>query len=223
MDERKTIIWTHEPWAAEESGRTRRRLDALSRRPGVRLLFTTRTDRVLSDLDLLTLIAQNGDVVATVALPGLEELLARRLEPGGVSPQRRLAVVRELAKAGIRTGVALDPILPGINDRLGSIRRVVRAARAAGATFFSARVLRIERALRTTFFAFLRKHRPDLIRRYHRRYGAGRRPPRDYEERVLAMVEALRAEFRLDAGPGPTTRTDPQLALPFGVSAVIVG
>ena len=109
MDERETITWTHEPWAAEETDRTRRRLEALARRPGVRLFFSTRSDRVLRDLDLLTVIAQNGEVVVTVALPGLEGHLAHRLEPEGASPQRRLAVVREMAKAGICTGVALDP------------------------------------------------------------------------------------------------------------------
>ncbi|MNC90826.1 hypothetical protein D3C83_69760 [compost metagenome] len=63
----------------------------------------------------------------------LDRDLARRLEPRAPTPGRRLAAVRQLAAAGVPTGVLMAPLVPGLTD--GEIESLLTAAREAGACF----------------------------------------------------------------------------------------
>ena len=54
--------------------------------------------------------------------------------PGRLRPRRRLEALTRLVEAGVKAGVGMAPILPGISDSPEQLEAVVRAAREAGAT-----------------------------------------------------------------------------------------
>ena len=167
-------------------------------RLSLEVVVRTRFDLVRRDLDLI------DELGAAVEVPllTLKPSLAAGLEPGSSSPGSRLALLRRLAGAGIDVGVAVDPVLPGMTDRLGTLENVIGAAASAGAKWVSARGLRLPIRSRNSFYGFLARERPGLVRRYRARFDGEGEPPKFWEERVLDMVNLLRSAAGLAAGPG---------------------
>jgi DNA repair photolyase len=134
------------------------------------LALITRGPLALRDLDLLCDSARRVPVAVHVSIPTLDERVWRATEPGTAPPSRRLDVVRCLAAAGLRVGVALAPILPGITDGLESLRETVRAARRAGASSIWAEPLHLGPGIREHFLAELAHEWPELLARYDQLY-----------------------------------------------------
>jgi DNA repair photolyase len=85
---------------------------------------------VLRDLAALKALPE---AVVGFSLTTADDGLAAVLEPGAPSPSRRLAALRALARAGIRTWVFVAPVIPGLKDTPEELAKVFRAARTAGA------------------------------------------------------------------------------------------
>src|SRR5205807_4156898 len=58
----------------------------------------------------------------------------KRIEPATARPQKRLEAMQLLADRGIRCGVLLAPVLPGLTDDPQGLRDVVEAAAEHGAS-----------------------------------------------------------------------------------------
>jgi DNA repair photolyase len=89
--------------------------------------IVTKSDLVVDDADLLS--SMNATVAVTI--PTLNESLCKKLEPGAISPERRLNAIARLKKSGIPISARIDPIIPGIND--SEIGDLVLAVCKAGA------------------------------------------------------------------------------------------
>src|ERR671934_2258061 len=76
----------------------------------------TKSPLVLRDADLLCEIAERTQVSACLSVPTIDEKAWRSTEPHTPHPRKRLEAVAELARAGIRTGVLIAPLIPGVND-----------------------------------------------------------------------------------------------------------
>src|SRR5207248_913465 len=74
-----------------------------------------------------------------------------RAEPGTAPPRPRLTMIRRLSDAGIRIGIGMAPILPGLSDRPEQLADVVRAARDAGAHFVWTNLLYLRPGTREHF------------------------------------------------------------------------
>ncbi|MGQ0570532.1 MAG: radical SAM protein, partial [Armatimonadota bacterium] len=113
---------------------TRRILEALRdfRTP---VSIITRCPMIVRDVDLLQEMARRADVTVCVRVATTDTRLAREIEPTVAPPLQRLRTVGRLTSAGIRTGVMLAPILPGLTDHPKHLEAVIRAARHHGAHF----------------------------------------------------------------------------------------
>src|SRR5437588_6175583 len=76
----------------------------------------TKSPLLLRDLPLMKEIAERTEFSAALSIPTLEERAWRSTEPHTPNPRARLEAVAELTRAGIRTGVLIAPLVPGIND-----------------------------------------------------------------------------------------------------------
>lgn len=91
----------------------------------------TKAALIERDVDVLTALARVTRVRVFVSLAFARSDTARAMEPSTPSPKRRLATVRRLSAAGIDVGVAVAPIIPGLNDE--ELPELLEAAASAGA------------------------------------------------------------------------------------------
>src|SRR5262249_33333991 len=133
----------------------------------------TRGPLIVRDVDVLQDAARRVSVSVNVSVPTLDPEIWRTTEPGTAPPIQRLRAVSRLVSAGLRAGVAMAPILPGLTDGVESLRAVVRAARDAGAAFVWMSPLNLRPGTREHFLEHLAHDWPEQLPLYGRLY-AGR-------------------------------------------------
>ncbi|HET7567019.1 MAG TPA: radical SAM protein [Gaiellaceae bacterium] len=169
----------------------------------------TRGPLVVRDVDVLAEAARRAEVSVTFSVPTLDVEIWRRTEPGTAPPRQRLRALTALVEAGIRVGVGMAPILPGLSDRPELLAEVVRAARAAGATGIWANLLYLRPGTREHFLAALERDWPELLPDYERLYAgraylpAERTAPVRQRVRELAREHGVRDRRRVRLEPAP--------------------
>jgi DNA repair photolyase len=153
----------------------------------------TKSTLVLRDLDLLADAARRTDVELCFSIGTLDDDVWRATEPGTPRPVKRLEAVARLNEAGIRCGVLVAPVLPGLSDRPEQLEAVVRGAVGAGAPSVSSVLLHLRPGVRQHYLGWLRSDRPDLLDRHERLYAHGSYAPRAERDRVAGIVRAALA------------------------------
>ena len=92
----------------------------------------TKGSLVRRDVDLLAEISKETRVSVTLSIPFADDATGRAIEPGASLPSQRFETLKILSDAGIRTGIGIAPIIPGLND--SHIGPLLERAKAAGAT-----------------------------------------------------------------------------------------
>ena len=72
---------------------------------------------IVRDIDVLAVAAKRAPVGIMFSIPTIDPEIWRRTEPGTAPPQQRLRALTHLVEAGIKVGVGMAPILPGISDK----------------------------------------------------------------------------------------------------------
>jgi DNA repair photolyase len=136
---------------------TRRCLEVLAecRNP---VVVITKNSLVTRDLDLFQELSRHNAVSVTLSVTTLDADLARAMEPRTSSPRQRLKAVEMLAKAGVRVGVNVAPIIPGLTDH--EVLSIVQASADAGAQFAGYTVVRLPHAVKDLFEQWLGEHAP---------------------------------------------------------------
>ncbi len=120
--------------------------------------IVTKSALVLRDIDILAPMAAKGLAQVCVSVTTLDRTLARRLEPRAATPTRRIATIRELAAAGIPTGVMAAPVIPVLND--AELESILKAGCEAGADFAGYILLRLPLEIKDLFREWLAEHAP---------------------------------------------------------------
>jgi DNA repair photolyase len=121
--------------------------------------ITTKSDRVVRDIDILAPMAAEGLASVALSVTSLTPHISRTLEPRAPSGRKRLAAVKTLSEAGIPTVVAIAPVIPGITDH--EVEHIVEAAAAAGAAGAFFLPVRLPHEVAPLFRAWLDEHFPD--------------------------------------------------------------
>jgi DNA repair photolyase len=87
---------------------------------------------VRRDANLLARMSRGSSVSVSLSIPFFDDAMSRSVEPNASLPSQRFETLRLLSTAGIRTGVGVAPVIPGLND--SQITAVLERARSAGAT-----------------------------------------------------------------------------------------
>jgi DNA repair photolyase len=119
----------------------------------------TKNAGILRDKDILQEMAKKNLVSALVSITSFNEDLRRVMEPRTTTGQQRLRVIKELSEAGVRMGVMLGPMIPGLNEH--EMQRIMKAASEHGATFSAYTFIRLNGAIKLLFHDWLYKNFPD--------------------------------------------------------------
>ncbi len=150
----------------------------------------TKSPLVLRDLDVLVDAAACADVKVDFSIGTLDESVWRATEPGTPHPRKRVEAVAKLTAAGIRSGVLVAPILPGLSDDPEQVRQVVSACVEAGASYVTPILLHLRPGVREIYMEWLEKERPDLIPMHQAMYRRAY-PPQADRDRLTATVADL--------------------------------
>jgi len=148
----------------------------------------TKSPLLLRDLGLMKEIAARAEFSANLSIPTLEEKAWRATEPHTPHPRKRIEAVAELKRSGIRTGVLIAPLIPGVNDAPEQVARLVELVDEAGADSIGGIGLHLRGEVRGIWFDWLRENRPDLIPRYEELYARGAYLPTPERDRLAALV-----------------------------------
>lgn len=121
--------------------------------------ITTKSDRVLADLDVLQELAARRLTAVAISVTSLDAALSRKLEPRAAAPMKRLAALARLVEAGIPAHVNVSPIIPAITDDW--IERILEEAAARGVQGASWIMLRLPHEVAPLFREWLAQHFPD--------------------------------------------------------------
>lgn len=168
---------------------TRRCLEILLE-AGTPVTITTKNTMIWRDVDLLQQFARGPGVSVNFSITTLDPELVKKIEPDTSPPEKRLAVMERLVRAGVPAGVFLAPILPGLTDQRECLETIVRRAAERHATHLHANVLRLEGAAREVYWNLLRRHFPRVLPLYEKLYHRRIVPPLAYRRPLEAMVKA---------------------------------
>ena len=158
-----------------------------ARNPGSVL---TKSPLLLRDLDLMTELHRVADFSAALSVPTLDEKAWRATEPHTPNPRARLEAVAELNRAGIRTGILIAPLMPGINDAPEQVEKILELAEEAGAAYVTGIALHLRGEVRQVFMDWLEEHHSDLVPRYIDLYRRGAYAPVRERKRLSALIRS---------------------------------
>lgn len=202
---------------------TRRSLEALcaARNP---VGIVTKGPMAVRDRDVLSDLSKRARCTVYFSVPTVDEDAWHALEPGTSHPLQRLRAVRLLVDAGVRAGVLIAPIVPGITSQPAKLERTIKAIADHGAAFMGSVVLHLKDGTRTHFFEYLAQEFPALVPKYQRLYQSRAYVPKAYAAEVRSVMELLQTRYGLkgresreEAEPvGVSTPTQPALDLSEG-------
>jgi len=121
--------------------------------------ITTKSDRVLRDLDLLTELARYRLVSVGLSVTSLDPALSRLLEPRAASPAKRLDALGRLVEAGVPAHVSVAPVVPAITDSF--LEGILEAAATRGVSQAMWIMIRLPHEVAPLFREWLDTHFPD--------------------------------------------------------------
>jgi DNA repair photolyase len=170
----------------------------------------TKGTLVLRDLDLLVEASRRTDVSINLSIGTFDDHLWRTTEPGTPHPRQRMKAVAALNEAGVKCGVLIGPILPGLSDHPDQLDEVVRAAKEAGARSISSVLLHLGRGTKEVFYERLGESHPELLPMYRRLYGDRKYAPKADRDRVTNIVrKATGRQVTIRPRPNPPRATGP--------------
>jgi len=199
--------------AEKKFGLTRQVLEVMLKHRNPTILGT-KSELILRDLDLLSRLSETTFCCVAVTITTLDEGLRRQLEPFSPPASRKVALLRKLKEAGVKTGLLATPIFPYLSDDRHSLEDLVRTAAECEVDFFVAGVLSLRSSARQRFLPFLKQQFPELHPKYHQLY-RGWSAPREYSRGVYERVRLLQEKYGVrqniqwPQGTGPRVRQMP--------------
>jgi DNA repair photolyase len=151
----------------------------------------TKSTLVLRDLSLLVEATTRTRVRLSLSVGTLDREVWRLTEPGTPPPDKRLEAVAKLNEAGLRCGVLIGPVLPGLSDSEEQLRAVTRACSEAGAVFVTPVGLHLRPGVREHYLKWLASARPDLVSLYAERFKRGSYQPAAEQHRLSEIVRSV--------------------------------
>src|SRR5438477_615489 len=179
----------------------------------------TKSPLIERDLDVLQELQRNARVSVSVSVPIWDREHAHAIEPYVATPRRRMKTIERLAAAGLKVGVNVAPVIPGLSD--ADIPRILEAAHAAGARRAGFVFLRLPGSVKQVFEQRLRETLPlradrvlNRVREarggklYDSRFGIRGRGDGQYADAARALFDATVKRLGMNEGFQAEVRED---------------
>jgi len=126
------------------------------------VVVLTKGALVRRDAELLGALAREARATVQISIPFADQPSAGALEPGASSVAARFDAIRVLAEQGVPVGLAIAPLIPGLND--SQVPELLERAAAAGAGSAWTILLRLPGSVRPVFEQRLQEALPGRAR-----------------------------------------------------------
>ncbi len=167
---------------------TRAVLERLCAERGLRIGIITKSTLIGRDIDVLRRLSRRNPLSVYVSLISTDPTVVKEFEERSPMPHARLRTLRKLSDAGIRAGLIVAPVLPGVTDSVEQVTALMACARDAGAKFVFPVPLRLYPAVREPLLPVLERRNPALAARYRKAFVKWSAPT----EYVTAMKRRFR-------------------------------
>src|SRR6476620_2938080 len=144
---------------AEQIFRLTRKLLEVCNEFGQPVGILTKNAWIIKDKDILQEMAKKKILSAMVSITSFDDKVRQVMEPRTTTAKQRLRVIEELSKVGVRMGVMMGPMIPGLNEH--EMQRIMKAAADHGATFTAYTFIRLNGAIKFLFHDWLYKNFPN--------------------------------------------------------------
>lgn len=178
------------------------------------VFISTKSELIKRDVDLLKQIDETAilpedlrqnpgrGVIISFSFSTLDDTLARHIEPGAPTPQKRLDTLKHCSDTGFLCGVNAMPLLPFITDTDAELEKIIAAARQFKANFILIAGLTLfgnnERDSKQLVFRFLRNHYPHLIEKYEGMYSSVDYSSWQYQQQLKRRADALCEKYKIN-------------------------
>lgn len=210
-----TISDPYQP--AEAKYRLTRRMLEILLKSGNPVSVTTKSSLILRDLELLSQLANGPGCSVNMTITTMDRGIARKLEPRAPSPAQRLNAVRQLAHCGVRVGVFVGPVFPGLTDTPTQLEQLAESVADAGGSFLIGLPLRIGAGFAEPFLNATDRDFPEVASNF-RRQARGNGMDKAQVARLSATFDELRFRFGLGSRivqQTPSLSQPSQLTLPL--------
>jgi DNA repair photolyase len=178
------------------------------------LSILTKSTMIVRDLDLFSELDEVAPLSVSMSVGTLDETVRRVVEPGTPPGRKRLEILSRFSEAGIRTGVLVAPILPGLSDDEEHLDEVLSACAEAGVDYAMPIVLHVRSSIREHFMPWMERTYPWLYPRYVELYGRRAYAAKPYQQEVAERFARLRLRHGIGtSGHREVRRRQEQLAL----------
>lgn len=119
----------------------------------------TKNAGMLRDKDIIAQLASKNLISVLVSITSMDESLRQKLEPRTTTAKQRMRLISEMSALGVRTGVMLGPMIPGLNDH--DMQKILKQASDNGAKFSAYTFIRLNGAVKDIFHQWLYQAYPD--------------------------------------------------------------
>jgi DNA repair photolyase len=119
----------------------------------------TKNAGMLRDKDIIKKLSDKNLISILVTITTLDEDLRQKMEPRTTTAKQRFRLIKELSDEGVKMGVMLGPMIPGLNEH--DMQKIMKKAAECGAVFSAYTFVRLNGAVKILFHDWLYTNYPD--------------------------------------------------------------
>ena len=144
----------------------------------------TKSDLVLRDIDILSEIER---CIVTISIISIDENILNIFEKNTPSSKERMNVIEKLSENGIKTGLAVLPVLPFIVE--DELEEIIKIAKKKLAYYILHKHLELKGDQKAVFLNTLEKFDPNLINKYNVLYNDSYMPNQEYILKIKNNID----------------------------------
>jgi len=175
----------HDPYQnAEKTYKITRKTLNIIQQHGFSCHILTKSNLILRDIDLLS---QMNNCFVTISMTTLNQRALDIFEKNVPSSKERLETVKNLSEHGIKTGIAIMPILPFIVEE--ELEEIIKSAHEYNAQYVIHKHLELKGDQKNLFMDMLKEYYPHLVKKYEQLYGNSYMPDDIYIAKIKNIID----------------------------------
>ena len=183
----------HDPYQnVEKEYKITRELLEVIEQHGFSCHILTKSPLVLRDKYILS---RMGFSLVTISISSLNEETSKLFEKHVPLSKERLQTIQTLSENGIKTGLAVIPILPFIVEN--EFENIIKSAQNYNAQYLLHEHLELKGDQKTRYITIIQKHFPELVEKYDELYKDSYMPNTVYISDINKSIDQLCKKYKI--------------------------